>query len=70
MKAMQIVGAVLIAAGLYVLIKSPTFSRQESVLKIGSVEATVDRQHDIPPWAGGAAIAAGIVLIIVGARKS
>jgi type II secretory pathway component PulM len=70
MKALQIVGAVLIAAGLYVLIKSPTFSRQESVLKIGTVEATVQRQQDIPAWAGGAAIAAGIVLIVVGARKS
>jgi hypothetical protein len=69
MKAMQIVGAVLIAAGLYVLIKSPTFSRQENVLKVGPVEATVDRQHDIPPWLGGGAVAAGIVLIVVGARK-
>jgi len=60
---------VLIAAGLYVLIKSPTFSREESVLKIGDMEAKVQRQHDIPPWAGGAAIAAGIVLIVVGGRK-
>jgi hypothetical protein len=69
MKALQIIGAVLIAAGLYVLIKSPTFSREESVLKIGDMEAKVQRQHDIPPWAGGAAIAAGIVLIVVGGRK-
>jgi len=66
---LQIIGAVLIAAGLYVLIKSPTFSREESVLKIGDMEAKVQRQHDIPPWAGGAAIAAGIVLIVVGGRK-
>jgi hypothetical protein len=68
MKVLQIVGAVLIAAGLYVLIKSPTFTRQENVLKIGSVEASV--QQDIPAWAGGAAVAVGIVLIVVGARKS
>jgi hypothetical protein len=39
------------------------------VLKIGDMEAKVQRQHDIPPWAGGAAIAAGIVLIVVGGRK-
>jgi hypothetical protein len=70
MKVLQIVGAVLIAAGLYVLIKSPTFTRQENVLKIGSVEASVQHQQDIPAWAGGAAVAVGIVLIVVGARKS
>jgi len=70
MRIPQIIGAILIAAGLYVLIKSPTFSSQESVLKVGDVEATVQRHHDIPPWAGGAAIAAGVVLVVVGFRKS
>jgi drug/metabolite transporter (DMT)-like permease len=70
MKGLQILGAVLIAAGLYILIRSPTFSKEDSLFKIGDVEAKVERRHDIPPWAGGAAVAAGIVLIVVGARKS
>ncbi len=39
------------------------------MFKIGDVEAKVAQEHPVPPWAGGAAIAAGVVLIVVGARK-
>ena len=39
------------------------------MLKIGDVEAKVSQQHAIPPWVGGAAVVAGVVLIVVGARK-
>ncbi len=69
MRILQIVGALLIAGGLFVLIKSPSYSSDKSVLKIGDVEAKVSQEHAIPPWAGGAALAAGVVLIVVGARK-
>jgi hypothetical protein len=69
MRMLQIVGALLIAAGLFVLIKTPTYSSEKSVFKIGDVEAKVSQEHAIPPWAGGAAVAVGVVLIVVGARK-
>jgi hypothetical protein len=69
MRILQIVGALLIAGGLFVLIKTPTYSSEKSVFKIGDVEAKVSQEHAIPPWAGGAAIAVGVVLIVVGARK-
>jgi hypothetical protein len=69
MRILQIIGALLIAAGLFVLIKSPSYSSEKSVLKIGDVEAKVAQEHAIPAWAGGAALAAGVVLIVVGARK-
>jgi drug/metabolite transporter (DMT)-like permease len=69
MRVLQIIGAILILGGLYVLIQSPSYSSDKSVLKIGDVEAKVSQQHAIPPWAGGAAIVAGVVLIVVGARK-
>jgi hypothetical protein len=69
MRIFQILGAILIAAGLFVLIKSPSYSSDKSLVKIGSVEAKVSQEHAIPAWTGGAAIAAGIVLIVVGARK-
>jgi hypothetical protein len=69
MRILQIVGALLIAAGLFVLIKNPTYSSEKSVFKIGDVEAKVSQEHAIPPWAGGAAVAAGVVLIVVGARR-
>jgi hypothetical protein len=70
MRILQILGALLIAGGLFVLIKAPSYSSDKSLFKIGDVEAKVAQEHAIPPWAGGAALAAGVVLIVVGARKS
>ena len=69
MRILQIVGALLIAGGLFVLIKAPTYSSDKSVFKIGDVEAKVSQEHAIPAWVGGTALAAGAVLIVVGARK-
>jgi hypothetical protein len=69
MRGLQIVGALLIAAGLFILIRSPSFSSEKSVLKVGTLEAKVNEEHEIPAWAGGAALAAGVVLVVVGLRK-
>jgi drug/metabolite transporter (DMT)-like permease len=69
MRILQIIGALLIAGGLFVLIKAPSYSSDKSVFKIGDVEAKVSQEHAIPAWAGGAALAAGVVLVVVGARK-
>jgi len=69
MRVVQILGALLIAGGLFILIKSPSYSSEKSLIKIGDVEAKVAEQHEIPAWAGGAALAAGVVLIVVGARR-
>lgn len=69
MRALQILGAILILGGLFVLIKSPSYSSDKSVLKIGDVEAKVSQEHAIPPWVGGAGVVAGVVLIVIGARK-
>lgn len=70
MRVLQIVGAILIAGGLFVLIKAPSYSSEKSVFKIGDVEAKVAQEHAVPPWVGGAALAAGVVLLVVGARKA
>lgn len=69
MRVLQVLGAVLILGGIFVLIKSPSYSSEKSVLKIGDVEAKISQQHAIPPWVGGAAAVVGVVLIVVGARK-
>lgn len=70
MRILQIMGAVLIAGGLFVLVKGASYSSEKSVFKIGDVEAKVSQQHSIPPWTGAAALAAGVVLIVIGARKT
>jgi hypothetical protein len=69
MRALQIVGALLIAGGLFILIRSPSYSSQKSVLKVAGIEAKVNEEHEIPGWVGGAALAAGVVLVVVGLRK-
>jgi drug/metabolite transporter (DMT)-like permease len=69
MRAGLVIGALLIAAGLYVLIRSPSYNQDKSLFKVGSVEAKVTEEHAIPPWAGGIALAAGVVLVVVGARS-
>jgi hypothetical protein len=69
MRVLQILGAILILGGLYVLVSSPSYSSEKSLLKIGDVEAKVSQEHAIPPWMGGAGIAVGVILIVVGARK-
>ncbi len=69
MRILQIIGALLIAGGLFVLIKSPTYSSEQSVLKIGDIEAKMQREQVVPPWIGGAALGAGVVLVAVGLRR-
>jgi hypothetical protein len=69
MRVLQIVGGMLILGGLFILIKAPSYSSEKSLIKIGGVEAKVEQQHAIPPWIGGTALAAGVVLILAGARK-
>lgn len=69
MKVVQIIGALLIAAGLYVLVKGASYPSDKSLFKVGGVEAKIERQHDVPPWVGGVGIAAGVVLVVVGIGK-
>jgi hypothetical protein len=69
MRGLLIAGAVLLAGGLFILIKAPTYSSEDSVLKVGSLEAKMQREHTIPPWVGGVAVGAGLVLVLVGFKK-
>jgi drug/metabolite transporter (DMT)-like permease len=70
MSALRISGAILIAVGLFVLIKPPSYSREESVLKVGDIEAKLQEQRTVPSWVGSALLGAGCVLVIVGLKKS
>jgi hypothetical protein len=71
MKAITIIGILLIVFGIFVLASEGiTYTKTEKVLDIGPIEATAEREKRIPihPIAGGAAVAAGVVLVIVGAK--
>ena len=72
MKPIVIVGIVLIVLGVVMLAaQGITYTKTEKVLDIGPIEATAEREKTIPlsPIAGGAAVIAGVVLVIAGSRR-
>ena len=70
MRALQISGLVLIAISLWMILRPPSYSHDETVLKFGDIEAKMQQQRTVPEWAGGIALGAGIVIVLVGMRKS
>jgi hypothetical protein len=72
MKGTTIVGIVLIVLGIAALaLGGISYTDREKVLDIGPIEATTEERKTIPlpPIAGGAAVVAGVVLVISGARS-
>jgi hypothetical protein len=69
MRAVLIAGAVLVAAGLFLLVKGGSYTREESVFTLGEFEAKVHRERSIPEWAGGFALGAGAVLVVIGLKR-
>jgi hypothetical protein len=69
MRALQILGAILIAAGLFVIIRQPTYPHEESVFKLGDIEAKLQEKRPFPGWLGGVLLGAGGVLVLVGFRR-
>lgn len=72
MKPIAIVGALLVVFGIVALAyQGLTYTTRETVLEVGPLKATADRRHTvaIPPVLSGTAVAAGVVLLIVGSRK-
>jgi drug/metabolite transporter (DMT)-like permease len=73
MRATAIVGIVLIVIGVAMLVyQGITYTTREKVLEVGPVEVQAERQKTIPlpPLVGGIALAGGIVLVLVGARRA
>jgi hypothetical protein len=72
MKPMTLVGAVLIILGVLALAyQGITYTTREKVIDLGPIKATVDKQKSIPlpPILGALALAGGVVLVFMGARK-
>jgi hypothetical protein len=73
MKPVTLVGVALIILGVLALAyQGITYTTREKVIDIGPLKASVDREKSIPlpPIVGVLALAGGVVLVIVGARKS
>jgi len=69
MRALQISGLVFIAIGVWMIIRPPSYSREESIFKLGNIEAKMQREHSVPGWVGGVLVGAGLVLAIAGLKK-
>ena len=72
MRPTTIVGLLLIVGGLAALLMGGfSYTKSEQVLDVGPLEASVETQErvPIPPIAGGIALAAGVALLLVGAKK-
>jgi hypothetical protein len=73
MKMASIVGIVLIVLGVIGLaVGGINYTSREKVIDIGPIEATAEKRERIPisPIAGGIALAAGVVLLIAGNRRT
>jgi hypothetical protein len=72
MRTTTIVGIVLIVAGVLALAYGGfSYTKDKKVIDLGPIEATA-KTHErvsIPPLIGGAAVAGGVLLLVVGARR-
>ena len=72
MKPIAMVGIVLIVLGLVALVyQGITYTSRETVIDIGPLHATAERQRTLPlsPVLGVVAVAGGVVLLVAGARQ-
>jgi hypothetical protein len=73
MKVITAIGIGLIVIGVVALVyQGITYTTREKVLEVGPVEVTAETRKTIPlpPVLGGLALAGGIVLVVVGTRRS
>ncbi len=72
MKTITIVGVVLIVLGLFAFAyQGITYTTREKVLDLGPLEATVEKEKTVPlpPIFAGLALASGVILVVVGAKR-
>ena len=70
-KPVSIVGLALVVLGLIALAyQGITYTSRETVLDVGPIHATADRQKTfpLPPVVGIAAVVGGVALLMAGAR--
>jgi drug/metabolite transporter (DMT)-like permease len=63
MRASLIAGLILVAAGIFLILRPLHYSSEQSVVKLGTFEARVRQEQPLPGWVGGAVLGAGVVLL-------
>jgi hypothetical protein len=70
--AVLLVSIVLIAIGVVSLAyQGVTYTTREKIVEVGPIKATAEKEKTIPlpPILGGLALAGGVVLLVVAARR-
>ncbi|MGA6826053.1 DUF3185 domain-containing protein [Nitrospira sp. NS4] len=73
MKPATSLGLALIVLGIVAFVyQGITYTTREKVIDLGPLQATVDTKETIPlpPIVGGLALASGIALLVMGARRA
>jgi hypothetical protein len=72
-KPIAVAGIVLVLLGVAALAyQGIPYTSRETVVDIGPIQATADRERTLPlpPVLGIAAVAGGVLLVVVGVRRS
>ncbi|HJU65554.1 MAG TPA: hypothetical protein VJ596_07740 [Gemmatimonadaceae bacterium] len=70
MKPLGIVGLLLIIAGVVVLaMEGISYTKNREEVQVGPIEVAAEERGTIPPAAGIVAVAAGVVLLLVGRKR-
>ena len=72
MKSISLVGILLVVLGVLAIIyQGINYNRQEDVVNVGPLHVTTETHQRLPlsPILGGLALAGGVTLLVVGARK-
>ena len=69
MKASLLAGLVLIAAGIFLILRPPHYASEQSVLKLGNLDAKMQQERMLPEWVGGVVLGVGVGLLGAGLLK-
>jgi hypothetical protein len=69
MRTSLVAGLILIAAGIFLILRPLHYPSDRSVVKLGSFEAKVEQDRTVPEWVGGLVLGAGVVLLGAGLFK-
>ena len=69
MRPLTIVGIVLLGAGLFVGFQGASYRSEQSVVRVGEFEATVEQRRTVPPWVGWSMALVGLGLVVMSFRS-
>jgi hypothetical protein len=69
MRAVRISLIVVLVMGLWITMRSSSYSREENVTRLADLEATIQEQGSVLGWAQAIAVGGSLVLVLVGLRK-